>query len=566
MPLPRTTERTDDEFGSGKYSYISTIKDERWTCNVCGTLDNWASRSRCRNCKAYGPKGSGGGGKGGGGQGPGWKGAGKGKGIRTAGVASTGSVARSWGIGTGGDSTTFAQRQLQRQHEEQKIQRIRDESRRKEEALRAANVKLQRELAAAKGGVQKQGDGDDDMEDEEESDEARQEKIDATQKAIPYLILQFGEGSPPVEKARSEVEELLRAAREAKPYKTHRGQLERRLDRLRKQQAKAKEEEDELLQEVEATQARLNSLRAAMEERERNIASTDDELKDLLRRAIAEGESADTPPAMDPATAWSTINNTLADMVAQPGVPPAWAAQLGGLLEQVRIAAVAIQQQAGTNSSAVPPPLSSSPSVAPSSTTITSKSPSPKASSKASSKPPPSAATPRPAEGAPVAGHDGAAASAGSSAWEARALELAFAEGGDSGGGGKSTDELRQGDRPTVQAPAGSEQTSTQMGNAVGPQPTAANVPAPSHHENDDKSESDDGESEDEMESILGADELNKREDESAAQHRLRLAKHLKERAARKKEERVRERKHGKPKGDGKERQATRTKPVRKTK
>ncbi len=106
----------------------------------------------------------------------------------------------------------------------------------------------------------------------------------------------------------------------------------------------------------------------------------------------------------------------------------------------------------------------------------------------------------------------------------------------------------------------------TPVGDAAGPQPTAAGTPAPPHNEDEAESESEIGESEDEMASIVGADDLDRREDESATQHRLRLAKHLKERAARKKEEKLREGKHGKSKGDGKERQTTRSKPVRKKK
>ncbi len=561
MPIPRAA---NEEYGGGRVSTVSTLRDDRWTCNICGMLDNWATRSRCRRCKAYGPKGSGGGGKGGG-QGLGWKGAGKG--IRSTGGAGTTGVARSWGVGTGGDSTSFAQRQLQRQQEDQRVQRVREEARKKEEALRAANIKLQKELTAATKGSQKHVDEDEGMEDDEESEESRQERIDATQKALPYLILQFGEGSQPVERARGEIEDLLRAAREAKPYKTHRGQLERRLDRLRKQQERAKEEEDEMLQEIETAQAKLNKLRAAMEERERNIVAADEELKDLLRKAIAD-EPTEPPSVVDPTAAWHTINRTLADMAAQPGVPPAWAAQLGGLLEQVRLAAVAIQQQAGTA-----PQTTMQPSSQLSPSTSSSKPPS-QSSSPQSPPSPPAAAKPTEASTSRPAG---TAASTSTGTWEARALELAFAEGsssgsnngGGKGGGGPSREEAGQDGHQTSTAQTGNEQSATHGNSATTPQAAATTMAAASTTTlpgDGFETGTDAEESDDEMASVAGADDLDKREGESAAQHRLRLARHLKERAARKKEERQREGESGKKKGDAKERQAARDKPHQKKK
>ncbi len=558
MPIPRVAERANENQGGGggRFSAISVLQDGKWSCNVCGIPDNWATRSRCRSCKAYGPRGSGGGGKGSG-VGQGWKGVGKG--FRTTGGAGAGGGgSRSWGGGTGGDNPTLAQRQIQRQQEDQRLQRIKDEARRKEEALRAANTKLQKELAAAKGG-QKIADDDEAMDEDEDTEESRQEKIEATQRAIPYLVLRFGEGSEQVEKARGEVEELLRAVREAKPYKTHRGQLERRLERLRRQQERAREEEDEMLREIEVAQTKLNKLRLAIDEREKGIAAADEELKDLLRKAIAENEPTEQQPAttIDPSTAWTTINDTLANMAAQPGVPPAWAAQLGGLLEQVRVAAIAIQQQASTISSST-----SSPSPPPSS-----KSP-PSKSASAQSPTPPSAASTEATPTRPAV----AAASASSSSWESRALELAFAEGSSGGGGGKGGGAPSDERQETPTTTGSGQAQGTAAGNTSTAQHTAtptlmATAPTAMPQGDGFETGTDAEESDDEMASVLGAEDLDKREGESAGQHRLRLARHLKERAARKREERQREGKSGrKKKNDAKDRQTTRDRPHQKKK
>ncbi len=268
---------------------------------------------------------------------------GKGGGFRFGGMpANNGGGARPGG-GAGGGAT-IAQAQLQRQNEDNRLQKQKEEARKREESLRAANQKLQRELAAAKQ-VGKGRDEDDDMEedDEQDAEERRQERIDATQKALPYLALQFGDDSDQVLRAKAEIDDLQRASREAKPYKTHRGQLERRLERLQRQQARARDDEVEAQADVERAQERLEKLRATIAEREKSIASVDDELTELLRRAIAEGETADQPPPQsDPDKAWDTINTTLAAMVSQPGVPQGWGEQLGHLLEQVRLATIAI--------------------------------------------------------------------------------------------------------------------------------------------------------------------------------------------------------------------------------
>ncbi len=142
-------------------------------------------------------------------------------------------------------------------------------------------------------------------------------------------------------------------------------------------------------------------------------------------------------------------------------------------------------------------------------------------------------------------------------------------KGGGSGGGGNGggpSEGTNWGGQPTAQGSSNTEQAAVPTERTTGPQAAAAATPVPPYNGEGNDSGPEQDDSEDEMASIVGADDLDRREGESAPQHRLRLAKHLKERAARKKEERIREGKNGKNKGDGKERQAARGKPVQKTK
>ncbi len=505
MPNPRN----EGAGGGSTFSAIRVVRNGRWDCNVCGITGNWATRPRCRNCTAYGPRGSGGGGKGGG-WAPAGGGGGGGQGFRNFGGHQSHVGGARPGGGTGGAPTNYAQRQLQRQYDDQRLQKQRDEAKKREETLRAANQKLQRELAAAKAGSKSRDDDEDmDEEDEQEAEEERQRKIDATQKAIPYLILQFGDESEQVCRAKGEIEDLQRASRDAKPYKTHRGQLERRLERLQRQQEKAREEEDEILIEVERVQDKLNKLRNTIAERAKTINAVDEELKDLLRKAISESEASEqppTPPAVDPNAAWQTINATLATMAAQPGVPAGWAEQLGGLLEQVRMAAVALTQHAvaTTPSQAMQQQQQQQQQQAPTNQGAGGGGANGAASSSSSSPSPPSLPTPAPANAAqppaPATVDQNLRESPASQAanrWASRVHDLAFADGGGAGGG----------EQPAENLPNGAiEGAATNQAAASGGQKLVG-------------TDSDsDLESDDDMASVVGAD-FERQEDESIQQH-----------------------------------------------
>ncbi len=321
------------------------------------------------------------------------------------------------------------------------------------------------------------------------------------------------------------------------------------MERLQRQQEKGREEEDELLQEVERLQEQLNRVRAAIREREKAITCVDEELRDLLRRAIAEGEHQDAPPAAtgaDPHAAWNLVNETLATMAQQPGVPQGWAAQFGGeSLEQVRAAAVAIQLQANGQAqaggaaaglpqppqAAAPAPLAASPTAA-----ATNAAP-----------PTPPSATPSTSSTSNAAAAAAPPAAASASRWASRVHDLVFAESGigDGGEGRPAVAASSPGDPAALGAAAAVGGASGASGMATSPGAAGPNAERPLGAEaaaiGEGDTDLDSLASEDDMDSVKGT-EFDQREDETAQQHKLRLARHLKERAKRRREAKLRER------------------------
>ncbi len=340
--------------GGGQHGQFGT--SGRWTCMVCGLGDNFATRTRCRNCDGYKPRDlehtnrPGAGNRGGGGGGCFGGGANRGGGSGQGGGRGGGD------FGTVPAAPTYAEQQLRVQQSDQKNQRQLEAARRQSEQLRAANQRLQQELAAAKnqaGSAEADDEEDMELDDrlEDMSEEDRQKRVDTIKSGLAYLEFKYGADSQELEKARDEIEALQRASRESKPYKIHRGQLERRKERLERQQEKANEDADELLANTERLQSKLNTARAAIDARSKQIAAVDNELKELLRRAIAEGANEDAATTTGAkgaevvTEAWNTVSTTLTHMAAQPGVPAGWAEQMAALLAQMQAAASAIHQQ-----------------------------------------------------------------------------------------------------------------------------------------------------------------------------------------------------------------------------
>ncbi len=376
---------------------------------------------------------------------------------------------------------------------------------------------------------------DDDNGDLTEEDKNKQ--IEDIRNGIPYLIRRFGENSSEVEKAKADSASLERALREAKPYKTHRAQLERRKERLERQHEKGKEEAEQLLIDIERLQARLNTTNKANDERERAIAVVDEELRELLKRAIAEGEGEpqqqqdQVSTRQDPTEAWNTVTATLAGMVSQPGVPEAWAAQMGSLLDQIRIAAATIQRQtaataalatAGGGGVAVASNANAAPTPgAPVAPAVAGASSSHNQSRSAEGGDGGAAGAAAAAAAAPAAPAAAAAASSASSS-SATAAVTAAAEAAASVAAGGGNEGAQTGG---VGAAAGSAAT-TPPGNATGNQGAPGEVIS-------------DIESDDDMESIQGGD-FDLRSGESEQERKKRIKFQLREREKKRQEARRR--------------------------
>ncbi len=323
---------------------------------VCGKLDNWAWKSRCRNCNAYPPaahrdllknlsKGNNGGDKSG-------KGGGKSKG--------TGTGKNNNNIGT------FAFRQIQQANSANKLQQTQSayrnnvkelqDAKKRADSLQEANRKLQRELAEAKS-TAAQIDGTDEMDyegPEELDEEGRKARIEKIRCSLPYLEDQFGLESGIYKEAHDELESHQRALREAKPYKTHRTILERRVEKLTKLQERDRERLAELNEAAEEIKTKVAATTSAIAERERELETAEAELKDLVLRAVGEDQQTTSPPLPDPQQGWDAVVGTVATLVRQPGVPTQFTTQLEGLFGQLRTMVEALQQHAAANEAQAP--------------------------------------------------------------------------------------------------------------------------------------------------------------------------------------------------------------------
>ncbi len=321
----------------------SVARFTNWNCRVCNLQNNWGWRDRCRNCEAYPdpgarrPLGSTGGG--------------------SKGISNSANSFTNWGGGgRGGGGGTFAERQLQQQRQDekkQKQQRELAEAKKRTEALREENRRLQRQLAAA----EEKRDGDD-MDDAEGpapmSDEQRQSQIAQVKAGLPYLEARYGKESDEYLRANSELEVLQRASRDSKPYKTHRAYLERRLEKLQRQQEGDKGKVDDAEQQIEALQANLVELRESISERAKTISSTENELHELLRSAMGKDNDGDeeASPPTDVSAAWSSVVASASSLAGRPGVPTDWADQLRGLFSQLHTVVQAMEGAAASHEAA----------------------------------------------------------------------------------------------------------------------------------------------------------------------------------------------------------------------
>ncbi len=332
-----------------------------WDCAICGISDNWGTKARCRVCDAYPPeahrrlvKASCKGGKGGGG-GSSAKGEHKGKGPANAINANVNNNGSKYG-----NYGTYAFRQMQKARDDEKfnqarsafsssLQRYQDAQRRADN-LAEQNKKLLRELSEVKTSRTQIKEEWDEAEEgpEEMSEEDRKSRIEKVRASLPYLEEQFGIESEVHQGAIEELEMHQRALREAKPYKTHRTILERRVEKLRRLQDRDRAKLAELQEAAEEIRSKVSSTAAAVTDREREIDATESELKELVLRAVGEESNGAHQAPIDPHRGWAAVVGTVAQLVQQPGVPHHVATQIEGAFGQLQSMVAALQAHAAS--------------------------------------------------------------------------------------------------------------------------------------------------------------------------------------------------------------------------
>ncbi len=319
----------------GKGSDTNTGK--AWDCPLCFLPANYGWRQRCRGCDASlrKPGGAGGGGPGAGPSG-------------------------SQGNQSANRSQSFAERQLQQARADQRKQR-KDAAEREVKELRDELARLRAAGGNGKAGPRHpattdQTNGDDDELDGDDMDvsgnaysewteEERQKRLEIARSGLPYYIAKYGDDAEETEEVRDEIASLERASRDAKPFKTHRGLLERKRERLRAKQERDEGEVERIKSEQEELRTKLESLQSALAERGKLLAQVEEELADLVKRALADGDAAGPAGRQtdDSSAPWSpqTASAILQSLASKPGVPPEFAALLGHVYQAAQALAAA---------------------------------------------------------------------------------------------------------------------------------------------------------------------------------------------------------------------------------
>ncbi len=347
-----------------------------WSCN-CGEVDNWLCRPRCKRCGREQPahvaanakkvadrvrhertqqrspsrgrsrerrrdrsksRGGGGGAKGGNKAG---KAGGNGGG---AGGASGGGG----GGGGNGGGKAYAD-----------VARRADELRKQLAAERKEKESLARRLAAttsAKEGepVAKDSDGMDDNENEEESDAAKDLKIQQLQAAIEALEAVVETDDSRLASLRTEREALVKLRREGKPLKAQLWAIERKLDKKKSARKRLETRLSEAWAEAEKARKLAESIDKEQDDLDKEIAQLEADKKDTLRREL-EGE--DGARAED--AHWEGTVGAIRTRLQIPGTDPSLAAAISASLELLRqqcLQLPALVPQATSTTPAAPAP------------------------------------------------------------------------------------------------------------------------------------------------------------------------------------------------------------------
>ncbi len=308
-----------------------------WDCHICRLPANFGWRLRCRGCDA----------------------------VRKTSHAANGVPGTTSGSNRGGQPPTLAERQLKQLRDEQKRQRKKDEEEKKQ--LREALARMRTEAANKNEGREtgdEDGNGEAEGEDMDTSanifsswtEDERQKRLEEARGGLIYLVAKYGEDSEEANGTRDEIASLQRASRDAKPFKAHRTLLERKRERLKEKQSRDEAEVERITGEIDELQTKLKSLRSTVDERAKQIGQVEEELAELVRKALAEGDAAGAAGKLDEEAAapWSAqaASAALQAMATKPGVPPEFAA----LLSHVFQAAQAMANAAASARPAASPP------------------------------------------------------------------------------------------------------------------------------------------------------------------------------------------------------------------
>ncbi len=314
----------------------NTTVGQAWSCPLCFLPDNYGWRLRCRGCNAHQ--------------------------RRPVGGGSGGADASFDGQGGHGNSRngTFAERQLQQARADQRKQR-KEAAERENKELREELARLRAANSGNRNGARQpaadvNGGGDEDEQDGDDMDasanaysdwteEERQQRLVVARAGLAYHITKFGDDAAETNDVREEIASLERASRDAKPFKTHRGLLERKRERLRTKQERDESEVEKIKSEQVELQTKLESLEAAMSERSKVLAQVEEELADLVKRALAEGDAAGPAGQQgdDASSPWSpqAASAILQALANKPGVPPEFSVLLGHVYQAAQAMAAA---------------------------------------------------------------------------------------------------------------------------------------------------------------------------------------------------------------------------------
>ncbi len=187
------------------------------------------------------------------------------------------------------------------------------------------------------------------------TEEERQKRLDEARGGLAYIVARYGEDSEEASSTREEIASIQRASRDAKPFKAHRSLLERKRERLKEKQTRDEAEVERTVAEIDELQTKLKNLRSTIEERGKQISQAEEELAELVRKALAEGDAAGAAGQQEEEAAapWSAqaASATLQAMASKPGVPPEFAELLAHVFRAAQAmasAAASARPAAGT--------------------------------------------------------------------------------------------------------------------------------------------------------------------------------------------------------------------------